>query len=131
QHYEVRYPCNAIIKAIFVPANTGGEGKPLHEDAFLMDSYNFMTPVSENQTRYFWFQMRNFAPGDEEVSRRFSDSVRAAFAEDRVVLNAVHKGMTNKRTPNIDLKIDTGPLRFRRNLANLIAGESQQLAAAE
>ena len=39
--------------------------------------------------------------------------------------------MANKRTPNLDLKIDVGPLRFRRNLAKLIAGESQQLAAAE
>ena len=63
----MRYPSNAIIKAIFVPANTGGEGKPWHEDVFLMDSYNFMTPVDENQTRYYWFQMRNFAPDDEEA----------------------------------------------------------------
>lgn len=131
QHYEVRYPCNAIIRAIFVPARTGGEGRPYHEDAFLMDSYNFMTPVDENQTRYYWFQMRNFAPDDEEVSRQFASSVRGAFDEDRAVLNAVHKGMANKRTPHLDLRIDIGPLRFRRNLGNLIASESQQLAAAE
>ncbi|UCI32244.1 aromatic ring-hydroxylating dioxygenase subunit alpha [Mesorhizobium sp. B4-1-4] len=131
QHYEVRYPSNAIIKAIFVPARTGGEGKPLHEDVFLMDSYNFMTPVDENQTKYYWFQMRNFAPDDLEVSRQFATSVRGAFDEDRVVLNAVHKGMANKHTPNLDLKIDVGPLRFRRNLAKLIASESQELAAAE
>ncbi|TYK98306.1 aromatic ring-hydroxylating dioxygenase subunit alpha, partial [Streptococcus dysgalactiae] len=61
QHYEVRYPSNAIIKAIFVPAGTGGEGKPYHEDVFLMDSYNFMTPVDAEHTKYYWFQMRNFA----------------------------------------------------------------------
>ncbi|WP_434723580.1 Rieske 2Fe-2S domain-containing protein [Mesorhizobium sp. RIZ17] len=131
QHYEVRYPSHAIIKAIFVPANTGGEDKPLHEDVFLMDSYNFMTPVDGNHTRYYWFQMRNFAPDDEEISRQFAKSVRGAFDEDRVVLNAVHKGMANMRTPNLDLKIDVGPLRFRRNLARLIAAEEQQLAAAE
>lgn len=131
QHYEVHYPCNAIIRAIFVPANTGGEGRPYHEDVFLMDSYNFMTPVDEAQTRYYWFQMRNFAPDDAEVSRRFTQSVRAAFEEDRVILNAVQKGMANKRSPNINLKIDTGPLRFRRTLAKLIEAESRQLAAAE
>jgi vanillate O-demethylase monooxygenase subunit len=39
--------------------------------------------------------------------------------------------MANKRTPNLDLKIDVGPLRYRRNLANLIAAENQKLAAAE
>ncbi len=131
QHYEVRYPSNAIIKAIFVPAHTGGEGKPLHEDVFLMDSYNFMTPVDENHTKYYWFQMRNFAPDDVEVSRRFATSVRGAFEEDRLVLNAVHKGMAEKRTPNLDLKIDVGPLRFRRNLAKLIDAENQLQVAAE
>ncbi|MEP9398914.1 aromatic ring-hydroxylating dioxygenase subunit alpha [Mesorhizobium sp. KR2-14] len=131
QHYEVHYPSNAIIKAIFVPANTGGEDKPLHEDVFLMDSYNFMTPVDEDHTRYYWFQMRNFAPDDEEVSRQFAASVRGAFEEDRAVLNAVHKGMKNMRTPNLDLKIDVGPLRFRRNLGQLIAAESAAKQAAE
>jgi vanillate O-demethylase monooxygenase subunit len=96
-----------------------------------MDSYNFMTPVDEGQTKYYWFQMRNFAPDDEEVSRQFAKSVRGAFDEDRVVLNAVQKGMANKRTPNLDLKIDVGPLRFRRNLAKLIDSENLQMAAAE
>jgi vanillate O-demethylase monooxygenase subunit len=90
-----------------------------------------MTPVDEDHTRYYWFQMRNFAPDDAEVSRQFAVSVRGAFDEDRVVLNAVHKSMANKRTPNLDLKIDVGPLRFRRNLAKLIAAEEQQLQAAE
>jgi len=131
QHYEVRYPCNAIIKAIFVPAGAGGEGRPYHEDVFLMDSYNFMTPIDEDHTKYFWFQMRNFAPADEDVSRKFAAAVRGAFEEDRVVLNAVQRGMANKRTPNLDLKIDVGPLRFRRRLAQLIADEGQMLQAAE
>nr|WP_323369755.1 hypothetical protein [Pseudomonas helleri] len=57
------------------------------------------------------------------MSRQFDEDVRHAFAEDRVVLSAVHKGMANKRTPNIDLASDSGPLRFRRNLDKLIAQE--------
>jgi hypothetical protein len=92
---------------------------------FLMDSYNFMTPVDENTTRYYWFQMRNFAPDDPEISAQFAKSVRGAFDEDRAVLTAVHKGLANKRTPNIDLKIDTGPLRFRHTLGRMIAAEQQ------
>lgn len=123
QHYEVRYPSNAIIKAIFVPANSHREGEPLHEDVFLMDSYNFMTPVDENHTKYYWFQMRNFAPDDAEVSARFASSVRGAFEEDRVVLEAVNQGMANRQTPNLDLKIDVGPLRFRRRLQQMIEAE--------
>jgi vanillate O-demethylase monooxygenase subunit len=131
QHYEVRYPSNAIIKAIFTPTGTGGPDGPLHETVFLMDSYNFMTPVDENRTRYFWFQMRNFDANNEETSRAFAESVRGAFEEDRAVLTAVHEGMANKRTPNLDLKIDVGPLRFRKRLDQLISAEVEQPMAAE
>lgn len=98
QHYEVRYPSNAIIKAIFAPSGSGGEGRELPANTFLMDSYNFMTPVDENRTKYYWFQMRNFAPDDPDVSARFATSVRGAFEEDRVVLEAVHHGIANKET---------------------------------
>ena len=31
--------------------------------------------------------------------------------------------MTTRRTPNLDLKIDAGPLRFRRKLAQLVDAE--------
>ena len=123
QHYEMRYPGHAFIRAVFVPAGTGAEGAPLHPDAFVMDSYNFITPVDEGTTRYFWFQMRNFAPGDEAVSRAFATSVRAAFEEDRAVLEAVHRGMAASTTPHLDLRVDAGPLRFRRRLAELVAAE--------
>jgi vanillate O-demethylase monooxygenase subunit len=123
QYYEVRYPAHAIIKAVFVPAGTGGPGRPLHEDAFLMDSYNFMTPVDENKTKYYWFQLRNAAPQDENVSARLASSVRAAFQEDRLLLEAVHTGMAQKQTPNMDWHIDKGPLYFRRGIARLIAAE--------
>lgn len=123
QHYEVHWPSHAIIKAIFAPVGTGGEGKDLHPDTFVMDSYNFMTPVSATETRYYWFQMRNFAPDDSEVSERFAKSVRGAFEEDRVILNAVQKGMDSMQTPNLDLAIDLGPLRFRQRLQRMIEAE--------
>lgn len=96
----------------------------MHPDAFVMDSYNFMTPISETETRYFWFQMRNFTPEDAEVSARFASSVRGAFEEDRVVLEAVQKGMDTMQSPNLDLAIDLGPLRFRQRLHKLVDAEN-------
>lgn len=129
QHYEVRYPSHAIIKAVFVPTGTGGPEGRLHPDAFLMDSYNFMTPVDATHTRYFWFQLRNFAPSDIGVTRSFGASVRAAFEEDRVILGAVQRGMDACTSPPIDIAIDAGPNRFRRRLQKLIEAESQARAA--
>ena len=125
QHYEVRYPSHAIIKAVFVPAGEGArQADGQHPQAMIMDSYNFMTPVNENQTIYFWFQLRNFSVNDEDLSKRMDDGVRAAFAEDRVVLEAVNEGFRNKVTPNLDLAIDRAPLTFRKKLAQLIAAEN-------
>ncbi|MDA7424368.1 aromatic ring-hydroxylating dioxygenase subunit alpha [Thalassococcus lentus] len=125
QHYEVRYPGHAIIRAIFTPAGTGGEDGPLHEDTFIMDSFNFMTPVSESETRYYWFQLRNIRPDDEDLSKLMSEDVRKAFEEDRAVLSEVQKGMSSKTSPHIDLPIDAGPLRFRRQLQAMINEEAQ------
>ena len=112
-----------MIKAVFTPAGTGGSDQPLHADAFCMDSFNFLTPVNAKQMRYFWFQLRNFAPDDEAVSAEFTEDVRHAFEEDRVILNAVQIGMDTSPTPNIDLKNDLASFRFRQTLARMIAAE--------
>lgn len=126
QVYEVRYPSNALITAVFAPAGTGGEGRDLPPETFVMDSYNFLTPVDEHTTHYFWFQTRNVAPDDHEVSRRFAASVRDAFSEDKVILEAVQRGMdemTERGEQNLNLRSDVGGVRFRRRLAQLIDAE--------
>lgn len=122
QHYEIRVPSHAVIKAIFTPAGTASDTEPFHPDVFLMDSYNFLTPVDESTTRYFWFQLRNFSPDDEDVSRQFARDVRHAFEEDRVVLEAVHAGMA-KNPSRLNLPQDAGPLRFRQKIQALIEAE--------
>ncbi|MGR3709570.1 MAG: aromatic ring-hydroxylating dioxygenase subunit alpha [Alterinioella nitratireducens] len=125
QHYEVRYPSHALIKAVFTPAGTGGEDGLLHPKTFIMDSYNFMTPVTEKTTRYYWFQLRNIRPGDEALSKMMSEDVRTAFEEDRAVLNEVQIGLDEKTSPHIDLPIDGGQLRFRRQLQAMINEERE------
>jgi len=129
QHYEVRYPSHALIRAIFTPAGTGGDDGALHEDTFIMDSYNFMTPVSETTTRYYWFQLRNIRPDDQALSKMMSADVQHAFEEDRAVLTAVQIGLAEKTSPHIDLPIDGGQLRFRRKLEAMIAEETAVDAA--
>src|SRR3546814_3890715 len=96
-----------------MPAGTASDAEPFHPDVFLMDSYNFLTPVDERTTRYFWFQMRNFSPDDESVSRQFSEDVRHAFEEDCAVLSAVQIGM-EKSPSKLDL-----PLRSEEHTSEL------------
>jgi vanillate O-demethylase monooxygenase subunit len=82
-----------------------------------------MTPITEDKTRYFWFQHRNTDPHDKEVSERMNAGARMAFEEDRVVLEQVHKGMKNPATPYIDLGLDAGAKLFRQMVTRTIDAE--------
>ncbi len=125
QQYEVRYPANAIIKAVFIPAGEGGPDRtPDPANSFLMDSYNFITPETEGRSRYYWFQLRNIRPDDAELSEKMSKMVLAAFSEDLEVLNAVQQGMNARNGAFISIASDAGPLRFRHTIGKMIAAEA-------
>jgi vanillate O-demethylase monooxygenase subunit len=126
QQYEVRYPALAVIKAVFVPAGEGGDDAQAEQNphAFLMDSYNFITPETEGRSRYYWFQMRNVRPADADLSVAMSAAVLSAFSEDLAVLNEVQRGMDTATGPYISIATDAGPLRFRNRLERLIAAEA-------
>jgi vanillate O-demethylase monooxygenase subunit len=83
-----------------------------------------MTPVDEDHSRYFWFQHRNTDPQDKAISEKMNAGARMAFEEDREVLVAVHEGMKDKQTPNIDLGLDAGAKLFRLQLQRLIDREA-------
>ena len=120
----MRYPSLGINKSIFTPTGTGGPGKPLHELAYMMVSFHFLTPVDDKTTRYFWLQNRNTDAANAVLTEQIAAGARRAFEEDRVILEAVHAGMANKTTPNLDLALDGGALRFRRGLSALIDRET-------
>jgi vanillate O-demethylase monooxygenase subunit len=128
QHYECLIPSIGVNKSIFAPAGHGGPDKPLHEKTFVNISYNFMTPVDEDNTRYYWFQHRNTDPDDTAISESMNKGAYMAFGEDKDVLEAVHLGMKHRTTPYLDLGLDAGALRFRRLLKARI--EAEQAAAA-
>ena len=124
QHYEVRYPALAINKGVYTPAGKGGTGMPEQPDAYVMVSYHFLTPVDDNHTMYFWLQHRNTDPHDEAITQRNAAGAKAAFEEDRAILEAVHMGMKNYATRGTGLLLDAAATRFRNGLAQRIAKES-------
>jgi len=124
QHYELRIPSIAINKSVYTPVGTGGPDKPAVDKTYINVSYNFITPIDDDMTRYFWFQHRNTDPNDESVSKFMNDGARMAFEEDRAVLTEVHKGMRDRQTPNIDLRLDAGAKLFRKQLQQRIDNEN-------
>ena len=125
QHYEMCLPAIALNKSIYTPEGTGGPGKPYVENTYVNISYNFMTPIDEDNTRYFWFQHRNTDPNNKKISEKMNAGAVMAFEEDRAVLEAVHLGMKNPMTPNIDLGLDSGAKQFRLMLKRKIEEEKK------
>ena len=124
QHYEMCYPAIALNRSVYSPAGTGGPDKPAGPKTYVNISYNFMTPVDENNTQYIWFQHRNTDPDDKAISEQMNAGAVMAFNEDKDILEAVHKGMANKATPHIDLGLDAGAKLFRLQLQRLIDAEA-------
>ena len=123
QHYECRLPSVAINKSVYTPSGTGGPDRPLAAEAYVNISYNFMTPVDGDNSRYFWFQHRNTDPDDEAISAKMFAGAKLAFEEDREVLTHVHAGMANRKTPYINLGLDAGAARFRKMVERRIESE--------
>ena len=123
QHYECRLPSTAFNMSIYTRAGTGGDDANLPDDSFINISYNFMTPVDADNSRYFWFQHRNSQPDNEEISRQMFEGAKTAFIEDREVLTEVHHGMKESRTRHINLGIDAGAMRFRKMVERRIAAK--------
>jgi len=123
QHYEMCVPAIALNKSIYTPEGTGGHGKAHIDTTYINISYNFMTPLDEDNTRYFWFQHRNTDPNDKDISARMNDGALMAFLEDKEILEDVHLGMKNPATMNIDLGLDSGAKQFRMLLKRKIEEE--------
>jgi vanillate O-demethylase monooxygenase subunit len=123
QHYEMSVPAIALNKSVYTPVGTGGPDAAMVDDTYINISYNFMTPVDENNTLYIWFQHRNTDPNDKAISEKMNAGAVMAFNEDKVVLEAVHKGMDAMITSNIDLGLDLGAKTFRQKLQRMIEAE--------
>jgi vanillate O-demethylase monooxygenase subunit len=128
QHYEMCIPSVAVNRSTYTPAGTGGADAQPVADTYVNISYNFMTPVDEDNTQYIWFQHRNTDPNDKAISETMNAGAVMAFNEDKEVLEAVHKGMADMITPNIDLGLDLGAKTFRLKLQKLIDAEMKQAA---
>lgn len=122
QSYQLRLPSLSVIDMVCADSGTGAQSGG-GDNRLQLNSYNFITPETADSCRYYWFQLRNFLPNDSEVTEKLTEGFLAAFREDAVILKAVHKGMKNMKTPNINLAIDSASVRARRALDDLIGVE--------
>lgn len=129
QYYWFHAPSTCVVDF------GSGEVGMAHDDAtrdrwVRIYSCHFIAPETERSSHYFWMQVRNFAPGDETVSREMTEQFRLAFDEDRDILEAVQRAEdAHPPRPQVKLAIDNGPNRSRRIVERLIRAEQTQEAA--
>ena len=126
QHYECRLPSTAINMSVYAPVGEGGPERDISANALVNFSYNFITPVDEGHSRYFWFQHRNMHADDSALSERMFEGALMAFVEDKEVLEYVQTGMANRKTGYLNLGLDAGAMRFRSRVAKAISAEEAQ-----
>jgi len=130
-YYYLHSPCIAVIDfgsadaALELPPERRGEGVQIF-------ALHFMTPVDATTTIDRWVHLRNTATDDPAAVEKISDLLRIAFAEDKVVLEAIQRKELQPwdREP-VRIAIDGGAKIYRRIIREMLAADAPQREAAE
>lgn len=116
-------PAAVIIDVGVAPVGAGATLE--HHDqgvrGFVVD---FMTPMDENQSHYFWGMARNFRTDDPGFGARFKEQQGGVFAEDVEVLEAQQRSIAEN--PGLRLQaysIDQGGVRARQMIERIRKAE--------
>ncbi|MDJ0951496.1 MAG: aromatic ring-hydroxylating dioxygenase subunit alpha [Alphaproteobacteria bacterium] len=131
QYYYFHAPSIAIVD--FGSGDAGmGDSDEDRDRAVRIYSCHFIAPETEQTSHYFWFQLRNFAPGDDAVSKAMTEQFILAFDEDKAILEAVQAAEREaSERPPVKLAIDNGPTRARRLVERMIRAEEQATIDAD
>ncbi len=121
-YYHYTAPSIAVIDFGSVPT-----GNPAPESArdggIRIYACHFITPVDADTCIDHWLFVKNFQT-DAATSQAMIEQFRVAFAEDKVILEAIHR---NEKQPRawrpIKLAIDAGAVRMRRMVEDMIEAE--------
>jgi phenylpropionate dioxygenase-like ring-hydroxylating dioxygenase large terminal subunit len=87
-------------------------------------STHLVTPETEDSSHYMFSFARNFAVGDEAMSKLLYEGSKATFLEDAEMLEAVQKNRRGGSLDGlVDIAADAAQLQARRMLSQLIATE--------
>lgn len=127
QHSRFVPPCFVLIELQVMPAGTRALDRGLEWRVF-----HIVTPVDEHHTRYHWALTRNFAPGDESVSKTIFDGTDATLEEDRTMIEGQARMLegTSLDARTLYTGFDSTPARVRRIIANLVARDAEATRAA-
>jgi phenylpropionate dioxygenase-like ring-hydroxylating dioxygenase large terminal subunit len=123
-YYHYHAPSIAIID--FGTADTGtGAPDGKRDNCIQIYACHFITPVDEHRCIDHWLHVKNFQ-ADEPTNQALSADFRTAFAEDKVILEAIERNEQRypERRP-VKIAIDASPTRMRRLVDAMLSKEAQ------
>ena len=123
QDIEYHAPCLYLLHSRIAPtgvepASDGDDSAACHAEIVYA-----ITPETETTTLDFWMVARDFAVGDDKVSKYLAESNRTVVLQDVVALNVLEKVIAAEPEgyQELSINIDTGGLAARRLLRDLAA----------
>lgn len=122
-------PSHCTIDAGFAPANEVGRDGDWNRGVRLRALIT-ATPETEGTSFMFYQQCRNFAVGDEEVSKRFIGNIRDVFFQDIAVMEGQQR--TNMAMPDVSrvaIRADAPVIAMHRLIEEFAASEAEAASA--
>lgn len=122
-YYHYYAPSIAIID--FGTADTGtGAPEGNRDNCLQIYACHFITPVDEHTCIDHWLHVKNF-PADEQTNAALSADFRTAFAEDKLILEAIDENeRLYPQLRTVKIAIDASPVRMRRMVDALKSKEA-------
>ena len=119
-YYHYHAPSVAVID--FGSAKTGtGAFEGNRDDCIQMYACHFLTPVDQRTCVQHWLCIKN-SPSDPVVDERLLTSLRFAFNEDKLVLEAIQRNEDKSRQWNrTTLSLDASSIKMRRIVEEMAA----------
>ena len=118
-------PSQVMIEVGVAHAGKGGyEADPEFKAGSIV--VDFITPETETSIWYFWGMARNFKPEDTDLTEQIRQGQHQIFSEDLEMLERQQLNLLEySERKLLKLNIDTGGVKSRRILDNLIKEECQ------
>jgi len=128
---NVTLPCNFVLRFQVYTPGTVTDGPT--DGQLLLDSYTCqaVTPRDEHWVDYYYSWGTSKATDSPGMSQMLVEAVDAAFLEDKVVLEAQHRNVTERpHAKQIGILLDAGPEQMLSLLDKFLAEEAREEAVA-
>lgn len=123
QDIEYTPPCLYKLHSRIAPLGSVPRPDGSDPDAFHVEVVYAITPETEHSTHDFWAVARDFALGDDEVSKFLAENNRTVVLQDVVALDVLEQVVAAEPEgyQELSVNIDTGGLAARRMLQRMTA----------